>query len=735
MSKILFTLPYIQVIDDNGVPCPGALINTYESGTVDTPRPTWNNADGTTPHLNTNPVVCDAGGRVVMYGDGNYHLVITKADATTIEDIDPVALSSEGSGFLTNVNTIDDLRNLAAGVSDTVLVNGYFLAGDGGGGMFRWDATSTASDNNGTIFGSYTTGRWIRVIGADQLIDIRWFGAVGGSNSGTAIQAARTFAIAAGQYLVAYHASGGAYILESETYDNAYSLPIVLFPNAVLTWSGYNLLVSPVIQISDTTKHFIYTGGDSPVFPGQAEIKNVWLNGVSVVVITDNAGTWTAGSVVVTINGTAYTQAWSVDKNTSMTALAVQIATNTTVASATYSATTHKITITGNAGYSLAVSAVTTGVTGTMTLTISSSGWAQHSLALQSDMDTAQQDIINIKGAAGQPIVLTDFVVVSTVSGTWTAGTIYAAINGRQYSQAWGTSKDASMGLLATQLSADSEVSEAVYTGGVLTITPKARKYLNFTTNVLAVTTLPATDTLAFSTVVGGTYAAGTINFAINSVTNSNTYSFDKNTTLTNLATAMAANGDVSTAAWDSSNNILTITPKAGKALYLTMDVSAVTGSVVLNQISQEEYDIVAEKNNLKLLTQNEGTFEVVFSTSIFTAEQKMYITYKIIKPLAAGSPTTVILSWPALNGTTSGATFAATGTPVPVAIRTDAIIPCWVVNNGNALGCLELKSDGSFLYHVLTYAGSNIVFFAFDISSVSKGVPGSTVTYSIYPT
>lgn len=85
-------------------------------------------------------------------------------------------------------------------------------------------------------------------------------------------------------------------------------------------------------------------------------------------ILTDDAGTWTAaGSVAVTINGTTVTQAFSTDKNTSMGALATQIAALSAVDTAVYSSGSHTITITPNTGYFLEITDITiSGITGTM---------------------------------------------------------------------------------------------------------------------------------------------------------------------------------------------------------------------------------------------------------------------------------------------------------------------------------------------------------------------------------
>jgi hypothetical protein len=85
-------------------------------------------------------------------------------------------------------------------------------------------------------------------------------------------------------------------------------------------------------------------------------------------VITDSAGTYTAGSIVVTVNGTVITQTYDTDKNTTLTALAAAIAAGVAnVLACTYSSSAHTITITTR-NTTLVVTVNITGITGTMTI-------------------------------------------------------------------------------------------------------------------------------------------------------------------------------------------------------------------------------------------------------------------------------------------------------------------------------------------------------------------------------
>lgn len=88
-------------------------------------------------------------------------------------------------------------------------------------------------------------------------------------------------------------------------------------------------------------------------------------------VLTDNAGTYTAGTITVTINGTLISQAYSTNKDDTLTALAVLIAAHAAVDTCAYSNASHTITIVPNTGYVLSVVANLGAITGTMTMVLS----------------------------------------------------------------------------------------------------------------------------------------------------------------------------------------------------------------------------------------------------------------------------------------------------------------------------------------------------------------------------
>src|SRR5882757_373366 len=87
-------------------------------------------------------------------------------------------MSFNGSTY--TFDTISDLKVQIGNSNARVNVLGYATPGDGGGGQFYWDTTSTSADNAGTIFQvtGVTTGRWKRSVSGTSL-NVLWFGAVG----------------------------------------------------------------------------------------------------------------------------------------------------------------------------------------------------------------------------------------------------------------------------------------------------------------------------------------------------------------------------------------------------------------------------------------------------------------------------------------------------------------------------------------------------------------------------
>jgi hypothetical protein len=99
---------------------------------------------------------------------------------------------------LSAVATIAALKAIPAPAATTtfdVIVEGYYAANDGGGGLFRWNGSDATADNGGTIIAPTSgSGRWNRLVdGSDY--DVKWFGAKGddSTNNATTLQACATY--------------------------------------------------------------------------------------------------------------------------------------------------------------------------------------------------------------------------------------------------------------------------------------------------------------------------------------------------------------------------------------------------------------------------------------------------------------------------------------------------------------------------------------------------------------
>lgn len=127
---------------------------------------------------------------------------------------------------------------------------------------------------------------------------------------------------------------------------------------------------------ADATLAAALNGGvNSPEYKAAVDLKaqvpcpptfKIGVIGIAKV-LTDDAGTYTAGSISLKVNGTTVTEAYDTDKDTTLTNLAATIQALADISTAVYSSVAHTITITPIAtSYAGITDIDLTGITGTM---------------------------------------------------------------------------------------------------------------------------------------------------------------------------------------------------------------------------------------------------------------------------------------------------------------------------------------------------------------------------------
>lgn len=202
MSLSLLPEPKQSYEDSNGRPLNGGQLFTYAAGTT-TPKATYQDAAGMIP--NTNPIVLNERGEAVVYGSGNYRMILKNALGATIWDRDNVASGVSGTDLsgdtgasligwdgttldqilksrLTRVvDTISQLRALDKTKYTRAVIFGYNAVGDGGYQVFWFDpADTTSADNNVTIIVGADNARW-KSVNVKELIPQQ----AGAKNDGT----------------------------------------------------------------------------------------------------------------------------------------------------------------------------------------------------------------------------------------------------------------------------------------------------------------------------------------------------------------------------------------------------------------------------------------------------------------------------------------------------------------------------------------------------------------------
>jgi hypothetical protein len=117
MATLLHS-PELQFCDADGNPYAGGTINTYVVSTT-TPKTTWTDSEETV--ANTNPIILDAAGRAIIYGDGLYRLILKDAAGNTVWDQPSSTLVSDAMAPVVIAPTLEDARD-AMGITDAIQV-------------------------------------------------------------------------------------------------------------------------------------------------------------------------------------------------------------------------------------------------------------------------------------------------------------------------------------------------------------------------------------------------------------------------------------------------------------------------------------------------------------------------------------------------------------------------------------------------------------------------------------
>lgn len=172
------------------------------------------------------------------------------------------------------IQTVEDLSSAAGLDGDIVFARGFYASGDGGGGHFEYDASSTETEVPGYIIcptfdQCIPTGRWKRVINTNFL-DVRWFGATpdGGGPDDVGFQTARDVAWEHKRHRI--HIPGGEFHLtETLLFQEVWGLVIQGAGRRFtrVTWQGGNGI--PMFAFRDASECVLenFSLGATPAYP------------------------------------------------------------------------------------------------------------------------------------------------------------------------------------------------------------------------------------------------------------------------------------------------------------------------------------------------------------------------------------------------------------------------------------------------------------------------------------
>lgn len=212
MVGSLLPEPKQQFLNDIGDPLFAGKVFTYEAGTL-TPKATYQ--DQALTIANTNPVIANARGEVVMYGSGTYRIILQDLFGNTIYDRDDVQSPDQFavlfSGNLSQVGgaalvgsaawyapTISGFDATKVPDGASVIFIGRDSVTDSGGGVFTYSKNSTQTTDGGMVHAPTGGGRLIRngwtVLGYNGVPHVRFWGAKPDKSEGAGLSLAVNWA-------------------------------------------------------------------------------------------------------------------------------------------------------------------------------------------------------------------------------------------------------------------------------------------------------------------------------------------------------------------------------------------------------------------------------------------------------------------------------------------------------------------------------------------------------------
>lgn len=228
--------------------------------------PSVNRKTGMLVYVVADSLFYQLAGDLVTWNAANFALQGNQISNTSPNDAQTlswVASTSKWTPVNQQVSTISQLRSTnPITATSTINLQGYTSAGDGGGGLFNWNPSSTTADNGGTIIAvtGIGTGRWIRQTSAAYIVNVLWFGGPPNTNH---------YNIINGKW---YQDAGHT----AESTDDSFKFQAAVNYLTTIVGDGYGSIYVPAGNYYFKTKQTSYISGST----GNEWVK--WANNISM---------------------------------------------------------------------------------------------------------------------------------------------------------------------------------------------------------------------------------------------------------------------------------------------------------------------------------------------------------------------------------------------------------------------------------------------------------------------